>query len=108
MVDNVLAADLSGSQHLHMFFQKLVNSRSTASNMRCRVAKRRFFMLPNHAGAKSQCLILFPELAVTEVVKKFRLSVAGSLLAISAVPRWSRQFDPEHQHGPHIDQFFFF
>ena len=42
-VDNVLAADLSGSQHLHMFFHILFNGRSTASNMRCRVAKRRFF-----------------------------------------------------------------
>ena len=34
-VDNVLASDLSGSQHLHMFFQILVDGRSTASNMSC-------------------------------------------------------------------------
>ena len=57
MVENVLAADLSGSQHLHMFFHILVNGRSTASNIRCRVAKRRFFLmkLPHHAGGN-----LFP------------------------------------------------
>ena len=52
-------------------------------------------------------LVICPEMDVTEVVKKFRLSVAGSLLAVSAVPRWSRQFAPEHQHGPcSIDQCF--
>ena len=45
-------------------------------------------------------MILFPEMAVTEVVKKF-------LLAVSAVPRWSRQFAPEHQHGPQSTSFFF-